>query len=66
MTPDWKGLHYLTCANQIQLDKNNKSPGRGEQRDHVLLQPIRGLSLLPAQCVARLAVLRRGTVAGHR
>ncbi len=26
LTPDWKGLHYLTCANQIQLDKNNKSP----------------------------------------
>jgi len=26
LTPDWKGLHYLTCANQIQLDRNNKSP----------------------------------------
>jgi hypothetical protein len=26
LTPDWKGLHYLTCANQVQLDKNNKSP----------------------------------------
>lgn len=26
MTPDQKGLHYLTCANQIQLDKNNKAP----------------------------------------
>jgi hypothetical protein len=26
LTPDWKGLHYLTCANQIQLDKNNKAP----------------------------------------
>ena len=27
LTPDLKGLHYLTCANQVQLDKGNKSPG---------------------------------------
>lgn len=27
LTPDWKALHYLTSANQVQLDKNNKSPG---------------------------------------
>ncbi|HOX55358.1 MAG TPA: glycoside hydrolase family 127 protein [Candidatus Paceibacterota bacterium] len=27
LTPDWKGLHYLTCPNQIQLDKENKAPG---------------------------------------
>lgn len=27
MTPDQKGLHYLTCANQVQLDRHNKSPG---------------------------------------
>jgi hypothetical protein len=27
MTPDQKALHYLTCANQIQLDKGNKAPG---------------------------------------
>jgi len=26
-TPNLKGLHYLTCANQVQLDKNNKAPG---------------------------------------
>jgi hypothetical protein len=26
MTPDLKGLHYLTCANQVQLDAGNKSP----------------------------------------
>jgi beta-L-arabinofuranosidase (glycosyl hydrolase family 127)/glycosyl hydrolase family 127 (putative beta-L-arabinofuranosidase) len=26
MTPQLKGLHYLTCANQIQLDKGNKAP----------------------------------------
>ena len=25
-TPDLKALHYLTCANQIQLDRNNKAP----------------------------------------
>ncbi len=27
MTPDRRGLHYLTCANQVQLDKELKSPG---------------------------------------
>ncbi|MBN2508208.1 MAG: glycoside hydrolase family 127 protein [Verrucomicrobia bacterium] len=27
MTPDLKGLHYITCANQVQLDRDNKSPG---------------------------------------
>jgi Beta-L-arabinofuranosidase, GH127 catalytic domain/Beta-L-arabinofuranosidase, GH127 middle domain len=26
LTPDLKGLHYLTCANQVQLDRYNKSP----------------------------------------
>jgi hypothetical protein len=26
MTPELKGLHYLTCANQVQLDKANKAP----------------------------------------
>ncbi len=26
MTPDQKALHYLTCANQIQLDRHNKAP----------------------------------------
>ncbi|MGC8830249.1 MAG: beta-L-arabinofuranosidase domain-containing protein [Verrucomicrobiia bacterium] len=27
LTPDMKALHYLTCANQVQCDKNNKAPG---------------------------------------
>lgn len=27
MTPDQKGLHYITCVNQVQLDRHNKSPG---------------------------------------
>jgi Beta-L-arabinofuranosidase, GH127 catalytic domain/Beta-L-arabinofuranosidase, GH127 middle domain len=26
LTPDLKALHYLTCANQVQLDTQNKSP----------------------------------------
>ncbi|HEV7923941.1 MAG TPA: beta-L-arabinofuranosidase domain-containing protein [Verrucomicrobiae bacterium] len=26
MTPDEKALHYVTCANQIQLDRENKAP----------------------------------------
>ncbi|HNR98457.1 MAG TPA: glycoside hydrolase family 127 protein [Planctomycetota bacterium] len=27
MTPAQTGLHYLTCANQVQLDRKNKAPG---------------------------------------
>ncbi len=27
LTPDGKGLHYLTCANAVQLDSKNHSPG---------------------------------------
>ena len=27
MTPDQKGLHYITAANQVQLDPENKAPG---------------------------------------
>lgn len=27
LTPDLKALHYLTGANQVQLDKENKAPG---------------------------------------
>ena len=27
MTPDLKALHYITCDNQVQLDRENKSPG---------------------------------------
>jgi hypothetical protein len=26
MTPDEKALHYVTCANQVQLDRQNKAP----------------------------------------
>jgi hypothetical protein len=27
MTADQRALHYLTCANQVQLDRKNKAPG---------------------------------------
>ena len=27
LTPDQKALHYITCANQVQLDRHNKAPG---------------------------------------
>ncbi|MGN6385807.1 MAG: beta-L-arabinofuranosidase domain-containing protein [Verrucomicrobiota bacterium] len=27
MSPDAKGLHYLTCANQVQLDQATQAPG---------------------------------------
>src|SRR5206468_12728481 len=26
LAPDWKALHYLTCANLIQRDRHNKAP----------------------------------------
>jgi hypothetical protein len=26
IAPDWKSLHYLTSANMVQLDRNNKAP----------------------------------------
>jgi hypothetical protein len=29
MTPEQTGLHYLLCANQVQLDNKNKAPGVG-------------------------------------
>jgi len=27
LTPDQRALHYITCANQVQLDRHNKAPG---------------------------------------
>jgi len=27
LTPDARALHYITCANQVQLDRHNKAPG---------------------------------------
>ena len=66
MTPDQKGLHYLTCANQVQLDRENKSPGIQNGGTMFSYSPYAGLSLLPAQRLPRLALLRRGTLARHR
>ena len=48
MTPDLKGLHYLTAPNQIQLDRAEQVAPGPERRRHVLLQPLR-VPLLPAQ-----------------
>ena len=61
-----KGLHYLTCANQVQLDKATRAPGIQNGGTMFSLQPVRGLPLLPAQRLARLALLRRGALARHR
>ena len=44
--------------------QGEQGPGDTERRDDVLLQPVRALPLLPAQRLARLAVLRGGTLAG--
>ena len=65
LTPDLKALHYLTAANMVQLDRQEQEPRHPERGHHALLQPVRGLPLLPAQRLARLALLRRGIVAGH-
>ena len=63
MSPDLKGLHYLTAPNQPQLDRLDKSPGIQNGGADVHLQPL-GIPLLPAQRVARLAVLCRRALAG--
>jgi len=54
-TADLKGLHYLTCPNQGALTWEQIAR-RAEPRHDVLVQPRRGLSLLPAQCRDGLAV----------
>jgi len=44
LTPDLKALHYLTCPNQIQLDKENKSPeiqNRGTMFSYSPFEPYR-------------------------
>jgi hypothetical protein len=40
LTPDWKGLHYLTCANQVQLDKGNKAPAIDNQGNMFAYSPF--------------------------
>jgi hypothetical protein len=40
LTADLKGLHYLTCANQVQLDKENKSPGVENQGTMFSYSPL--------------------------
>ena len=64
MLADQKGLHYLTGANMVQLRHEEQVAGNRQRRHHVLLQPL-GLPLLPAQRLARLALLCRRAVAGH-
>ncbi|MCC6446830.1 MAG: glycoside hydrolase family 127 protein [Armatimonadetes bacterium] len=39
MTPDLKGLHYLTAPNMIQLDRANKSPMLENQGDMLSYNP---------------------------
>ena len=66
MTPDLKGASLPHRApTWSQLDRRNKAPGIQNGGDDVHLQPL-GIPLLPAQRLPRLAVLRRGTLAGHR
>jgi hypothetical protein len=40
LTPDEKALHYVTCANQIQLDRDNKSPGIQNSGTMVSYSPL--------------------------
>ncbi|MEN6451898.1 MAG: beta-L-arabinofuranosidase domain-containing protein [Thermoguttaceae bacterium] len=39
MTPDLKGLHYLTGANMVQLDRRSKAPEIGNQGDMLSYSP---------------------------
>ena len=65
MTPDQKGLALHHLRQPGPAGSPQQVAGHPERRDDVLLQPVRSLSLLPAQRLARLAVLRRGTLARH-
>jgi hypothetical protein len=40
LTPDLKGLHYLTGANMVQLDRQNKSPGLQNQGTMLSYSPF--------------------------
>jgi DUF1680 family protein len=40
MTPDLKGLHYLTAANVIQLDRGNKAPAIENDGDMLSYNPF--------------------------
>jgi len=46
LTPDLKALHYLTCPNQVQLDKTTKRL-LYKTAARCFLQSARSLSLLP-------------------
>ncbi|MGQ9648728.1 MAG: beta-L-arabinofuranosidase domain-containing protein [Phycisphaerae bacterium] len=44
LTPDLKGLHYLTCPNQIQCDRSNKAPmveNRGDMMSYTPYEQYR-------------------------
>ena len=40
LTPDEKALHYITCANQIQLDRRQQGARDSEWRHDGFLQPV--------------------------
>jgi DUF1680 family protein len=40
MTPDLKGLHYLTAANMVQLDRLNKAPAFDNDGDMLSYNPF--------------------------
>src|SRR4051812_525232 len=40
LTPDLKALHYLTCANQVQLDQKNKAPAIQNQGTMFSYSPL--------------------------
>ena len=40
LTPDEKALHYVTCANQIQLDPRQQVARTSERRHDGFLQPV--------------------------
>lgn len=40
LTADQKALHYLTCANMVQLDKNNHAPGIENQGTMLSFSPF--------------------------
>ena len=65
LTPDEKALHYITCANQVQLDRENKSPAMDNSGTMVSYSPYEVYRCCQHNVSHGWPVLRGGTLAGH-
>jgi Putative glycosyl hydrolase of unknown function (DUF1680). len=65
LTPSAKGLHYLTCANQVQLDKRNKAPAIQNEGTMFSYSPFEVYRCCQHNVSHGWPLLRGGTLAGH-